>query len=296
MFRPDQTALTRSLLTDISAAFDNVYSGWILWNLFLAFLPLFLSFLLFRRKDFSQVKLWVACGVVSAIGIVGLWPRLPRVMQAQMQLMGALSSGDRTAQIKLVWWAVLALISLGLSASLFQRKKSSRTVLWWLGLVAFIAFLPNAPYVLTDIIHLIRGTSSGELSVWVVALVFIPVHAIAILLGFEAYVLALLNQAYYLKQKGNERYILPTELLIHALSAIGIYLGRFVRLNSWDLATDPTSVFSTALNTLTTKRPAAVVFVTFIILTGLYWVMKQITLGLKLRVYYSKQGIDALDL
>jgi uncharacterized membrane protein len=132
--------------------------------------------------------------------------------------------------------------------------------------------------------------------VWVVALVFIPIHAIAILMGFEAYTLSLLNQAYYLKQKGNERFILPTELLIHALSAIGIYLGRFVRLNSWDLATDPTSVIAITLNTLTTKRPAFVVFVTFIILTVLYWVMKQITLGLKLRIYYSRQGIDALDL
>lgn len=296
MLRPDQTAFARSLLTDISAAFDNVYSGWILWNLFLAFLPLFLSFVLFRRKEISQAKLWVASIVVIAIGIVGLWPRLPRVMRAQMQLVDALSSGDRSAQLKVIWWTVLVLISLTLSFSLFRRKKSSRTVLWWLGLVAFIAFLPNAPYVLTDIIHLIRGTSSGGLRVWVVALVFVPIHAIAILIGFEAYVLSLINQAYYLKQRGNGRYILPTELLIHALSAIGIYLGRFVRLNSWDLATDPTSVFSIALNTLASKRPAAVVLVTFIILTVLYWVMKQITLGLKLRAYYSKRGIDALDL
>lgn len=86
------------------------------------------------------------------------------------------------------------------------------------------------------------------------------------------------------------------ELFIHGLSAVGIYLGRFVRLNSWDLATDPTSVLIITLNTLTNKRPAAVVLVTFIILTILYWIMKQITLGIKLRIYYSKRGIDALDL
>lgn len=285
-----------SILKDISAAFDNVYSGWILWNLFLAFLPLFLSFLLFRRKDLSPGKMGLAFATISAVGIVGLWPRLPRVMRSQMQIMEALSAGDRTAQIKVIWWVALCLISLAMSLFLFERRKSRRTVLWWLGLIAFIAFLPNAPYLLTDIIHLIRATSSGELRVWVVALVFVPLHALAILAGFEAYVLSLINQAYYLKQKGKGRYILPAELLFHALSAIGIYLGRFVRLNSWDLATDPTSVFGIALNTLTTKRPAAVVFVTFIILSGLYWVMKQITLGLKLRVYYSRKGIDALDL
>ncbi len=285
-----------TVLRDLSVAFSSVYSGWILWNLFLAFIPLFLSYILFRRKDLSSKKIWGSLIIMSIIGTVGLWPRLPRVMWAQMQLINALVSGDRTAQIKIIWWITLAAISLVLSLSLFKRENSRRTALWWISLIAFIVFLPNAPYLLTDIIHLIRATSSGGLRIWVVAIVFIPLHTVAILLGFEAYVIALINQAYYLKQKGNQRFILPTELLFHALSAMGIYLGRFVRLNSWDLATDPTSVAMTTLNALTTKRPAAVVFVTFIILTTLYWVMKQITLGIKLRIYYSQKGIDALDL
>ncbi len=285
-----------SVLNDLAAAFANVYSGWILWNLFLAAVPLFLSFLLFRRERLSKAKIGIALGVTAAIGVMGLWPRLPRVMRSQMQFTEALVMGDRTAQLKLLWLVALCLISVGMSIFLFKREKSRRTVLWWLGLVSFIAFLPNAPYVLTDIIHLIRATSSGTIRVWAIALVFIPLHTLAILLGFEAYVIALLNQAYYLKQKGNERLILPTELLIHALSAIGIYLGRFVRLNSWDVATDPTNVLTITLNALTSKRPAAVVFVTFIILSVLYWVMKQITLGLKLRIHYSQKGIDALDL
>ncbi len=286
----------RSIVNDISAAFYGVYNGWILWNLFLAAVPLFLSFVLFRRKDLSKIKVWLSFVLITAIGVVGLWPRLPRVMQAQMQLVGALASGDRTAQLKVIWWTALVLISLVMSIFLFKREKSRRTAVWWLSLIAFIAFLPNAPYVLTDIIHLIKGTSSGALRVWVIALVFIPLHTSAILLGFEAYTLSIINLAHYLKQKGNERLILPTELFIHALSAIGIYLGRFVRLNSWDLATDPTSVLATTLNALTTKRPAAVVFVTFIILTVLYWIMKQVTLGIKLRIHYRKKGIDALDL
>ncbi|MGB3300503.1 MAG: DUF1361 domain-containing protein [Phormidesmis sp.] len=285
-----------SVLRDVSAAFNSVYSGWILWNLFLAAVPLFLSYLLFRRDRLSKTQLGGAFVVMTAVGVVGLWPRLPRVMQAQMQLLEAISAGDRTAHLKILWWLALGVISVVMSLFLFKREKSRRSALWWLGLVAFIAFLPNAPYVLTDIIHLIKGTSSGGLKVWVIALVFIPLHAIAILLSFEAYTLSLLNQAYYLKKKGSDRFILPTELLVHALSAIGIYLGRFVRLNSWDLATDPTSVLVITLNTLTTKRPAAVIFVTFVILAVLYWIMKQITLGIKLRIYYSKQGIDALDL
>ncbi|MEO0770706.1 MAG: DUF1361 domain-containing protein [Cyanobacteria bacterium J06649_4] len=291
-----QSAILQSLFTDISAAFSNVYSGWILWNLFLACVPLFLSYMLFRREALSRSKIWLSLITISAIGIIGVQPRIPRIMNAQSQLMAALAAGEQAAQLKVVWWIVLALISVGMSIFLFNRKKSARTVLWWLGLFCFIAFLPNAPYVLTDIIHIIRGVSRGGLRVWVIALVFVPLHAIAIIAGFEAYVLSILNQAYYLKKNGNQQFILATELFIHAMSAIGIYLGRFTRVNSWDLATDPTSIITLTLNTLTTKRPAAVVFVTFIILTVLYWIMKQITLGLKLRIYYRKQGIDALDL
>ena len=288
--------LLKSIFADIAAAFSNVYSGWILWNLFLAFVPLFLSFVLFRRKVLSKRRVWGAIALISTIGIIGIQPRWPRIMQAQMQLMDALAAGEQTARLKVVWWIVLILISIAMSIFLFNRKRSARTILWWLGLVAFIAFLPNAPYVLTDIIHIIRGTSRGGIRIWVIALVFVPIHTAAMLAGFEAYVISILNLVRYIKQNGNAFLILPTELLIHALSAIGIYLGRFTRVNSWDLATDPTNIMTLTLNTLTSKSPAAVVFVTFIILTVLYWIMKQITLGIRLRFYYREQGLDALDL
>ncbi|MGD1897855.1 MAG: DUF1361 domain-containing protein [Phormidesmis sp.] len=284
------------LFADISTAFSNVYSGWILWNLFLAFVPLLLSFLLFRRSALSRRKIWVSLGLVSVVGIVGVQPRIPRIMNAQMALMNALASGEQAAQLKVVWWIVLGLISIAMSIFLFKRKKSARTMLWWLGLLCFIAFLPNAAYVLTDIIHIIRGAGAWGIRIWVIALIFVPMHTAAMIAGFEAYVLSILNLDFYIKRNGDERFILPTELLIHALSAIGIYLGRFTRVNSWDLATDPTSIMTLTLNTLTTKRPLAVVFVTFIILTVLYWIMKQITLGIKLRIHYSRRGVDALDL
>jgi uncharacterized membrane protein len=285
----------RSLILDATAALSTAYSGWIFWNLFLAFIPLVLSFVLFRRKAVSKSWLGWFSGIVVLVGIVGFLPKLPRVVFMTVELLQRAVSGDFSAVMNVAWLGVLAIVALGLSFFLFKRKQNLRSGVWWLGLVVFIAFLPNAPYLLTDIIHLIRATSSGQISIWVIALVVIPVHVLAILLGMEAYVLSLMNQGYYLKYRGAKQYILLGELIVHALCAIGVYLGRFVRFNSWDLVTDPGNVLLTTFDTLTAKRPAFVMFVTFMILTVLYWVMKQLTIGVKLRWRAAQMGDDGLD-
>ncbi|MBE9102386.1 DUF1361 domain-containing protein [Vacuolonema iberomarrocanum] len=288
----------RSRLLDILAALDTVYSGWIWWNLFLAFIPLVLSFVLFRKGAIAQRWLWWACGAVGFIGVLGFVPRYRHYIEAGKGWVRAALAGDGIALLALLALGTLSLIAIGAGAWLLQQppalRKRLQPMFWWIGFVTYVAFLPNAPYLLTDIIHLIRGTSSGVVETWIVALVFIPLHVVAILMGFEAYVLSLLNQNYFLKQQGWALWILPAELAMHGLNAIGIYLGRFIRFNSWDLVADPSSVVVITLNTLTERRPLFVIFVTFVILTIFYWIMKQITLGLKLRLHYARHGLDVM--
>lgn len=284
----------RAILSDIVTAFDNVYSGWILWNLFLAFVPLLLSFWLFRPQAIPRRWFRVACALVGAIGVIGLWPRVSTILGVWANTLGDALTGDVSAWLRLSWLVLVVAVVVGLWRWGISPHHTRQPWLWWLGVVVFVAFLPNAPYVLTDIIHLIRGARVGDIRVWVIALVFVPIHVTAIVLGFEAYVISILNLAYFLKQQGAKAWILPMELTIHALCAIGIYLGRFIRFNSWDLVTDPLDVLTDTLNILTSKRPLAVIVVTFIILTVFYWLMKQITLGLKLRIYYARRGMDAL--
>ena len=210
------------------------YNGWIAWNLFLAFIPLCLSFILFRRSSI-----------------------LIRGSATPARLSPFRSRSDR-------------------------NTTPPRSVAWWILLVVYGAFLPNAPYVLTDIIHLIQATWATP-SVWVITLFYIPLHLGAIALAFGAYVVSLINQSAYLRRGGLKQYIFGVELLTHSLCAVGIYLGRFVRLNSWDLVTDPHNVLLATLNDLTGKRPLAVILATVLILTVMYWVMKQVTIGLLLR-------------
>ncbi|MEC4894118.1 MAG: DUF1361 domain-containing protein [Oscillatoria sp. PMC 1051.18] len=187
---------------------------------------------------------------------------------------------------RIIWNSFLAFIPLILSLWLF-RLSNRRTWLWWAILVIFLAFLPNAPYVLTDTIHVIEAARRGY-SVWIITLVLIPQYFIFILAGFEAYVLSLMNVGYYLHKQGLRKYIFPTELTLHALSAIGIYLGRFKRFNSWDFITQPDELAMSVVNDLTAKQPIFVMFITFIILTVLYWLVKQVTLSVIFRIRYAK--------
>ncbi|WP_287519547.1 DUF1361 domain-containing protein [Okeania sp. SIO2C2] len=113
--------------------------------------------------------------------------------------------------------------------------------MWWFCLLIFIAFLPNAPYVLTDIIHLDQDLRQSN-SVWVLTLAVVPQYLLFMFIGFEAYVLSLINLGYYLQREGWSNFILGIELIIHCLSAIGIYLGRFKRFNSWDIVTNPNTL------------------------------------------------------
>ena len=191
----------------------------------------------------------------------------------------------------IVWNLFLAFIPLTFSFGLFLRRSKKRSFLWWIGYVVFITFLPNAPYLLTDIIHLIEAIRAGY-SIWITTLIFIPLHTLAILAGWEAYVISLINQSHYLKKHGARKYIFPSELLTHALCAIGIFLGRFRRFNSWDFVTQPDVLFVSTISDLTAKKPLLVIAITFIVLSILYWLTKQITLGTILRV---KQLLYSLD-
>jgi uncharacterized membrane protein len=182
----------------------------------------------------------------------------------------------------IIWNLFLAFIPLALSFWLYRRRSKVRSLLWWVAFIVFFAFLPNAPYLLTDIIHLIRATRMGT-SAFILVLIFIPLHLFAILTGFQAYVISVMNQSSYVRRIGAGKYVGWSELVTHLLCAIGVYMGRFRRFNSWDLATDPGNVLSVTLDDLTAKKPLVVIFVSFIGLTVLYWIVKQINLGLLLR-------------
>ena len=170
----------------------------------------------------------------------------------------------------------LASVPLLLSFVLFRRK-TRRRVLWWLGVGAFVVFLPNAPYVLTDVIHLFEQADTVSPSVLVLAL--LPLYGAVILLALEAYVVSLLNVGHYLRSIGHARLVPPAELALHAVCAVGIYLGRFERFNSWAVVTRLDNLAGTIIDRSLERRPVALIAVTFVVLVVLYAIAKWLTLA-----------------
>ena len=134
---------------------------------------------------------------------------------------------------------LLAALPFVLALFLFVPGRP-RTVGWWLGLGTFVVFLPNAPYVLTDVIHL-SGQARHASSSWHAALL-VGEYAAFMAAGLALYGGCLYLLRRRLEAEGLERWRWPAELVLHGLCSVGIFLGRVLRLNSWDVVTRPSTV------------------------------------------------------
>lgn len=136
------------------------------------------------------------------------------------------------------WNLILAGFSYFL-VDLFRvtRIKKKPIFLSILIFILFILFFPNTIYVMTDFIHLqsyqffqnYPSTYVYELADWMVLMVI----TLGALLGAKFGISALERIRTYLFDTMKKHYYIFLCLLF-ILSSIGIYIGRFIRLNSWE--------------------------------------------------------------
>ncbi len=177
------------------------------------------------------------------------------------------------------WNAVLALVPLALAIMLF-RPRWRRGILWWLGVVVFCLFLPNSAYTLTDVLHLVHCIRREPyLPVWSVALVLIPQYALFMLAGWQAHVLSIMRATDYVRDAGHNRLVMPCELALNLLVALGIYFGRFQRFNSWDVVSRPEKLAFAAIDDFTRQYPLELVGATLGVLCVLYYATKLVDRG-----------------
>lgn len=100
-------------------------------------------------------------------------------------------------------------------------------------LALWLVFFPNAPYLVTDIVHIdpTDHTFTGILG----DIAIVSVAPAGLALGFSS--LALVERA--VRERFGGRLALAISIVSLVVASLGIYLGRVVRLNSWDLLSRP---------------------------------------------------------
>jgi len=164
----------------------------------------------------------------------------------------------------MTWNLILAAVPAALAVVVF-RHRGPRTALWWTGAGLCALFLPNAPYVVTDLVHLRDDVlrAGSDLSVTTAVL---PMYAAFIAAGFLAYVLAVGEMGRYLSRIGLAHWRSPSEVAIHALCAVGVVLGRVARLNSWEPMTEPHGTAERIVLTLSWRGAPFAVLATFAVI------------------------------
>jgi len=133
----------------------------------------------------------------------------------------------------LEWNLFLAWIPLVLGYLLWScaRMRCPRIVLV-LAAAIWLVFLPNAPYLLTDLVH--AGTANGGTST--LDVLTLATFAATGLVLFFASVTAASEGVRLAAGNRLARAVIPVSAV---LASVGMYLGRVLRWNSWDLLVRP---------------------------------------------------------
>ena len=109
--------------------------------------------------------------------------------------------------------------------------KSKITIFILLGL--WLLFFPNAPYILTDLFHLrLKGLS---MPIWFDLALILSFAWTGLMFGF----LSLLDIEAITGKYIKPVYTILLSILLLFIGSFGVYIGRYLRWNSWDIITEP---------------------------------------------------------
>lgn len=120
---------------------------------------------------------------------------------------------------------------LALGVAAVHCRRGSRLLLGVLA-AGWLVFLPNAPYIVTDVVHLRPRTG---VPLWFDVAVFGTFATAGFALGLAS--LLVVHQVVEARAGRASGWAVAIGSLV--LSAVGIYLGRVLRFNSWNVVTDP---------------------------------------------------------
>ena len=145
----------------------------------------------------------------------------------------------------LIWNLFLAYLPLAITTMLTNKVEWIEKKLYFYPLfICWLLVLPNAPYIITDFVHLQREL---DVPVWFDVLLLISFTVTGLLFGLAS----MRHMFYILAARYGQRLSKVLIMVICMLSAYGIYLGRYLRYNSWDVLNRPLSLANAIIQSLT---------------------------------------------
>lgn len=155
------------------------------------------------------------------------------------------------------WNLFLAILPVAFAKGATLARRPPALAIW---LVPWLLFLPNAPYLVSDLQHL---RPRGEVPFLLDQVLFFS-YAWA---GVFAGGLAITMVADRLRWRAWPRWARGLSLGLFPLVGYGIYLGRVLRWNSWDLLLRPGQLFATLIEDFG-HAPARVEILQYLLLYG----------------------------
>ena len=168
----------------------------------------------------------------------------------------------------LIWNMILALIAY--DAAVLTTISKKQKWLYPLLLVVWLAFYPNTFYMLTDLVHMtwVGDTLWNPVSMRLF-MAFVPSILFGVYCGIESW--NILCERW--------KWTWWLDMLVVAglsyLSSLAIYIGRYDRLNSWDLVTRPQLVVQKLLETFQKDRLVVILGFTFIQIMTLLFLSRE---------------------
>ena len=138
--------------------------------------------------------------------------------------------GDRRVTFLFLGWNLfLAWIPYGISLLLKERQSLPFKLII---ISAWLLFFPNAPYIITDLLHL---RARPPVPLWYDMLTIFAFAWTGLIFGFLSLIRV---QKILIREWGvTVGHLLTGGAFL--LAGLGIYIGRFLRWNSWDIVTRP---------------------------------------------------------
>jgi len=139
--------------------------------------------------------------------------------------------------VYILWNLFLAFIPLFVSFIMLKIHKSKYLKLVFIpGFLLWLLFIPNAPYLVTDLIHL--GESRTVPILFDTILLFSSAY-----LGMIFFFYSLFHMEEIIRKFLSKKWTTVVIAGLILLISLGIYIGRFLRFNSWDIFINHYSLF-----------------------------------------------------